>query len=159
MKLFIGIEVLNRWRSQLIRAGKKEIGGILFAEQLSVGEFRIIEATCQNSRFLGSNTTFMRKGKIARKQVKVLHNKYGGDPKKFNYFGEWHSHPSFPPIPSERDRATMCELIEEQDGAANFLVLLIIKYKSSELQLFAEAYLASGQILECEIHVENSGST
>jgi hypothetical protein len=46
---------------------------------------------------------------------------------RFNYLGEWHSHPSFVPLPSSMDRKTMQDLVNDEQVGSNFAVLLIIK--------------------------------
>jgi hypothetical protein len=45
---------------------------------------------------------------------------------RFNYLGEWHSHPTFEPVPSTVDMITMQSLVEDPIVGANFLILLIV---------------------------------
>jgi hypothetical protein len=51
----------------------------------------------------------------------------GHQPERFNYLGEWHSHPSYLAIPSEADIQQMQDLVEDEDQASTFLVLMVVK--------------------------------
>lgn len=145
--------MINTWRAQLRSAGRNEIGGVLFGEQLAEGDFRIIEATRQ--RFGGNAVTFNRQGGKARSDIRAFHRSFGGDGARFNYLGEWHSHPSAPAHPSPQDEITMYQLLAEQQNAVNFLVLAIIRLASEErLELGAMTYLASGHKLRCDVMIE-----
>jgi len=46
---------------------------------------------------------------------------------RFNYLGEWHSHPSYSTEPSSTDYQTMWEIVEDSTIGANFAVLIIVK--------------------------------
>lgn len=154
MRLRIPKMIVERWAADLKRTGAKEIGGVLFGEQIDEGDFRIVEATRQ--RFWGGTaTTFKRRGG-ARKEILALHEKAGGDPERFNYLGEWHSHPNAPAWPSLQDEITMYNLLADQGEAVNFLVLMIVKLDEREqLHIGARTYLASGHKLPCKIEIED----
>tara|TARA_R100000935_G_scaffold14778_2_gene29478 strand:- start:2642 stop:3157 length:516 start_codon:yes stop_codon:yes gene_type:complete len=154
MKLRISGDLVAAWQKDLIKAGKREIGGVLFGEQIAEGDFRLVEATRQ--RFGGgTRDRFHRRGRPARKAIEVLHNIHGGDAERFNYLGEWHSHPSAPALPSIRDQVTMFQLLADQAGAVNFLVLLIVRVNGARaLEMGAAAYLASGHRIGCQIVIE-----
>ena len=78
---------------------------------------------------------------------------------RFNYLGEWHSHPNALVYPSARDSLTMWEILDHPDTIANFLVLLIVGLTHTEsLEMSAHAFLASGQILDCEIEIQTGAS-
>lgn len=155
MRLRIPKLIIERWADDLRKSGRREIGGVLFGEQIAEGDFRIIEATRQ--RFWGGTAmTFKRRGSGARKDILALHEKFGGDSERFNYLGEWHSHPNAPAMPSLQDEITMCNLLAEQGAAVNFLVLIIVKLDEAELfHIGAITYLASGHKLNCEIKIED----
>ncbi len=155
MRLRIPSDVINRWRKEVSRAGAREIGGILFGEQLAEGDFRVVEARQQ--RFGGGTCTrFHRRGAGARKQVLALHKQFGDDPERFNYLGEWHTHPNAPVWPSLQDEVTMYQLLADQGEAVNFLVLVILKVDEEEgLQIGAMTFLSSGHRIRCEIEIEN----
>lgn len=159
MKLRINGDLIAAWQKDLAKAGKREIGGVLFGEQIAEGDFRIIEATRQ--RFGGgTRDRFHRRGRPARKAIEALHDAHGGDAERFNYLGEWHSHPSAPAVPSIRDQVTMFQLLADQAGAVNFLVLLIVRVNSAQaLEMGAAAYLASGHRIGCQIMIEAGVST
>ncbi len=140
--------------ADLNRARHKEIGGVLFGEQIAEGDFRIVETTRQRF-FGGTATTFKRRGGMARKEILALHEKFGGDPNRFNYLGEWHSHPNAPARPSFQDETTMHNLLADQSGVVNFLVLIIVKLdEQAQLHIGARTYLASGHNLDCKIEIE-----
>lgn len=145
---------IDDWVKHLKRAGPREIGGVLFGEQLDEGCFRIVEATRQ--RFWpATHDRFCRKGTQARKDILSLHRRYCGQAQRFNYLGEWHSHPSAPVVPSLCDEMTMASLLAEQAGAVNFLVLVVVRFSyTGVLEIGAHAYLASGHILVCEVETD-----
>ncbi len=45
---------------------------------------------------------------------------------RFNYLGEWHSHPRFPVTPSAQDVESMVDLVNGERGI-DFAVLLIVR--------------------------------
>ena len=159
MRLRIPSELIERWRADLSRAGAREIGGVLFGEQLAEGDFRIVKASRQRSR-RGTPTSFHRHGSGARKQILALHKKFGSDPQRFNYLGEWHSHPNALVWPSLQDEVTMYELLTDQGTSVNFLVLIILKLDDQKrVQIGAMTFLSSGHTIQCEIEIENDGAT
>ncbi|MBX3491534.1 MAG: Mov34/MPN/PAD-1 family protein [Parvibaculum sp.] len=150
--------MIERWAADLGRAGPTEVGGVLFGEQVAEGDFRVVEVTRQRSMG-GTATTFKRRGGGARKEIMALHEKIGGEPERFNYLGEWHSHPSAPVWPSSQDEITMRKLLADQGNAVNFLVLVIVKLDGyARFQIAARTYLASGHKLNCEIEIEGAGT-
>ena len=54
--------------------------------------------------------------------------KNGNDFGRFNYLGEWHSHPSFPVSPSTTDIRTMQAMVEDV-GNIDFSVLMIVRLR------------------------------
>ncbi len=68
----------------------------------------------------------------------------GEDCARFNYLGEWHSHPSFKVQPSAEDLATMEDLVKGGGRDLTFAVLLIVRLRYQlwldySLTLFARA--------------------
>lgn len=159
MRIKVPGQTIDDWVRRLTRAGRREIGGVLFGEQVSEGTFRIVAATYQRfwpRRF----NQFRRSGSQARRAVLSLHRRHGEQPARFNYLGEWHSHPNAAAVPSLRDELTMFELLEDQRGAVNFLVLIIVRIaQTGVLEIGARTYLTSGHVLPCEIEVEGGSST
>ena len=153
MRIRIEKRTIDRWVKDLERAGPREIGGVLFGEQLDEGYFRVVEAPTQSSG-IGTYDRFYRGGVQARQQTLSMHRRYGGPPEQFNYLGEWHSHPNTQTIPSTCDEMTMTQLVSDQEGAVNFLVLLVVRLsRMSVLEIGARAFLASGHTLPCEIEI------
>lgn len=74
-----------------------------------------------------------------RKRSTPFFRKTGSDFKRFNYLGEWHSHPSFPVRPSHEDVISMQSLVNgERD--IDFSALLIARLRYF-LHLEAAAYM------------------
>jgi hypothetical protein len=49
--------------------------------------------------------------------------------RRFNYLGEWHSHPSFSVRPSAQDVSTMTDIVEDQNSLISFAVILIVRLR------------------------------
>lgn len=154
MKLRISEEQAQNWQRDLTKAGRREIGGVLFGEQIAEGEFRLIDVTRQ--RFGGgTEVRFHRRGGSAKRAIEALHKMHGGDAERYNYLGEWHSHPNAPALPSPRDEVTMYQLLADQGDAVNFLVLLIVRLgDGGALEIGAITYLASGHKIPVSIVIE-----
>ena len=73
---------------------------------------------------------------------------------KFNYLGEWHSHPLFSVQPSNKDHHTMRELISDPKVGANFVVLLIFRLKDNNLEGSAHTYLPNGSYYQSILDFE-----
>lgn len=153
MKLRIEKKTLEAVQAALRKAGVNEIGGVLFGEHVGDEDFRVREIAFQ--RRSGDEMTFQRAPREAKRSLERLSAAYGDNYARFNYLGEWHSHPNAPAIPSQRDCFTMRELLTDPATDANFLVLLIVRENAaSDLELSANAFLASGHVLVCDIEIE-----
>ncbi|CAL8477071.1 Mov34/MPN/PAD-1 family protein [Caballeronia sp. S22] len=122
---------------ELRRAGANEIGGVLATERVGDRVFRIVDFSVQRKG--GSFAAFSRDASLHKRFMRRFHELTGHQYERFNYLGEWHSHPSFPALPSSKDVLTMHSLLEAPDQVANFLVLLIVK-RSSACKLEASAH-------------------
>lgn len=118
-------ECAARLLSELRRAGSDEVGGVLATERVADQVFRIVDLSVQ--RRGGSYATFSRDARLHKRFMRRFLDLTGHQYERFNYLGEWHSHPSFPALPSITDIRTMHALLNAPDQAANFLVLLIVK--------------------------------
>lgn len=157
MKLLIATSEIEALRNALRLAGGNEIGGVLFGEHTGDAQFRVVEMTYQRRQ--GDKTAFRRRGRTARRELKRMSARRQNDYERFNYLGEWHSHPNAPVYPSARDSLTIREILDHPDTVANFLVLLIVRLTDTEiLETSAHAFLASGHILECEIEIQTGAS-
>ncbi|MDP2331966.1 MAG: Mov34/MPN/PAD-1 family protein [Reyranella sp.] len=123
MKLLLPQSILQRLRLDLKDARRREIGGLLLGEHVEGETFRVVEATVQTSG--GSAVHFVRDPAQHQRQLDDFFARTGNDYARFNYMGEWHSHPSFEPLPSREDMATMQSIVEDPNVGVNFLVLVI----------------------------------
>jgi len=113
-----------RMRSLLKRAGNREIGGVMMAEQISEGHFRVVDFSVDEA--IGSVAHFVRSPEHHRSALSSFFDRTGSDYTRFNYLGEWHSHPSYPAIPSLQDISSMQELVEGERGIT-FATLMVVK--------------------------------
>ncbi len=63
----------------------------------------------------------------------------GNQYRRFNYLGEWHSHPSFSTQPSCRDLETVRDIVEDEGVGANFAILMILRLDGEKVQASATA--------------------
>ena len=99
---------------------------MLFAEQLAVAHFRVVDFSL--SAHSGSRTTFVRDPKQHRQALDDFFCRTGHDFSRFNYLGEWHSHPSFSTHPSLDDIETMTDLVENNEETT-FAALMIVRLR------------------------------
>lgn len=125
MQLLIPPEITEKLIADLAKAGSREIGGILMGEHLAEGMFRLKDLTLQ--RRGGSFAYFTRVVRDIVDPLRKFFRATNYDYTRFNYLGEWHSHPSFIPEPSHTDHATMRDILSDPIVGANFVVLLIVK--------------------------------
>lgn len=124
MKIELTKDVLERMMSCLARAKRREIGGILMAEQIEPGEFRVVDFSLDDST--GSYGHFVRSPDHHRAALDAFFARTGNDFARYNYLGEWHSHPNHAPFPSTTDIRSMHDLLNEERSIA-FAILLIVK--------------------------------
>jgi [CysO sulfur-carrier protein]-S-L-cysteine hydrolase len=127
MRIELVPDIETRIRSALRRAGPREIGGMLFAEQLVPGKFRIIDLSLD--AFSGSRHAFRREPKIHRQTLDEFFRRTGCDYQRFNYLGEWHSHPSFSVRPSGEDIDSMTDIVTGPSSPITFAVLLVVRLR------------------------------
>lgn len=85
--------------------------------------FRVVDMTVQHSG--GTQAGFTRQPSEHRAHLDDFFRRTGADYARFNYLGEWHSHPSFHPLPSITDMQTMQSIVDDPAVGVNFLILLI----------------------------------
>lgn len=127
MRIEVAADIEPRLRKVLRSAGRREIGGMLFAEQLVPSRFRVMDFSVDLSS--GSPNNFRRDPRAHEAVLNAFFERTGRDFARFNYLGEWHSHPSFSVRPSPEDVATMTELVSEEGSAISFAVLLIVRLR------------------------------
>jgi [CysO sulfur-carrier protein]-S-L-cysteine hydrolase len=126
MKLEFPKRLRDRLRREIGRAGRVEIGGILMAEQLAPGEFRLVDFTVDSQK--GGAAHFVRSVEDHQTALEDFFERTGRDFSRFNYLGEWHSHPNHLPIPSREDVSSMQSLIHSERDIP-FAVLIIVRKK------------------------------
>jgi proteasome lid subunit RPN8/RPN11 len=87
--------------------------------------FRVVEISVQRSG--GSQGCFIRNPTDHQAQLREFFARTSEDYRRFNYLGEWHSHPSFAAAPSITDIQTMQSIVSDPAVGVNFLALLIVK--------------------------------
>jgi hypothetical protein len=130
-------------RTALQRAGTREIGGQIFGEQLAPSDFRATELTFQRrpgtiGRFV---VDLVEAARDAIRFFQRTEHRYT----RFNYIGEWHSHPRFAVSPSVVDLQTMSNLVLDPDFKGNFAVLLIVRLDGGRLMCGAWLFNPQGQ--------------
>jgi proteasome lid subunit RPN8/RPN11 len=151
IKILLPKELQKRLINQLTKAGTREIGGILMGEHVAEGVFRVCDFSVQQQG--GTWITFVRKIEESLTQsLRKFFRKTNFQYTKFNYLGEWHSHPSFSLTPSALDQESMWEIILDQSVGANFAILLIAKLEHGlfvgSVYLFAAGFeMVSGQLI------------
>ena len=127
MRIELAGDIEKRLRAALREAGGREIGGMLLGEQLAPGRFCVVDFSLD--RLSGSHTTFRRDPETHRQTLEEFFKRTGRNFERFNYLGEWHSHPSFSVHPSKDDICTMTEIVEDRSAIINFAVLFIVRLR------------------------------
>lgn len=140
--LYLSRQHHDELKLSLQKSGNVETGGILMAEHIGVNQFLIRELTIHKS---GTVATFIRKIEDAIGNLKAFFKSHEHNYKRFNYIGEWHSHPLYSPTPSLQDDLSMFEIINDKTVRANFVVLMILKLDyNSNLIGTVHTYLPDG---------------
>lgn len=126
MQLLLPNDVVRTMRRHLFRAGRREIGGMVMGEDLGNQRFRIVEFSVDT--YSGTRTNFRRDAEEHDRALSEFFEKTGSDYARFNYLGEWHSHPSFSVQPSLQDVHAMKDLVDGT-GGVNFAILFISRLK------------------------------
>jgi integrative and conjugative element protein (TIGR02256 family) len=127
MVVLVPSEIVSRLRAELRVAGRVEVGGLLMGEHLKSDKFKIADITAQQHG--GTRTGLVRDPKEHAALLSAFFDRTGRDYTRFNYVGEWHSHPCSPPTPSVADVAEMKRLVDDPNVGANFLVLIVVKLR------------------------------
>jgi len=149
LNLILPSEQLQVLLVALKKSGQREIGGILMAEHIGPNEFKICEITVHQC---GAIASFVRYIEDALGKLRLFFQQTDHEYRRFNYLGEWHSHPLFEPVPSTTDDMSMLQIVQDESVGANFAVLLIVKLnKSGELIGTAHTYLPDGKKVRSRI--------
>ncbi|WP_338834503.1 Mov34/MPN/PAD-1 family protein [Bradyrhizobium septentrionale] len=125
MRLRLPNDQLDLLRDALRRAGTKEIGGQIFGEQLAPSDFLASELTFQKRP--GTFARFVVDLVQAARDAVRFFNRTKHHYQRFNYIGEWHSHPSFEVRPSDVDLNAMRRLVNDPNFQGRFAVLMITR--------------------------------
>ena len=137
----------------LRKAGRREVGGILMGEHVGPNLFIVREMTVHRR---GAFASFVRRIEDAMGRLRAFFQQTGHDYTRFNYLGEWHSHPSFAPHPSRTDDLSMLQIVQDEEVGANFAVLLIAKLELEEgLIATVYTYLPDGTRIQSNISFQS----
>lgn len=118
------------------------------AEQLPDRSFRVVDYSVDHES--GSYAYFERRLERHREHLSRFFTTTGGDYRRFNYLGEWHSHPSFSVRPSRTDLTAMQALLQEPH--IDFAMLLIVRLSFGFwLSTHAELFTREGVRAEVSI--------
>lgn len=154
LKLMIASELCERLRASLRQAGHREIGGVLVGEHIEDGVFRLVDLSVQTAG--GTKSCFVRRPESHEGFLDAFFAKTEHNFVRFNYLGEWHSHPSFPAWPSETDLSAMQELVENGEQGVNFALLLVVNLDwRKRLCLSANAFRPGTAPIEVDVAIES----
>jgi hypothetical protein len=152
LRITVPHDIQSSLRSALLKAGNRECGGVLLAEHIGVNHFAVRELTVQKP---GGIASFVRSLTNAVRAIQAYCHTTGNNFTRFNYLGEWHSHPLFSVKPSSTDHATMQALATDVMVGANFAVLLIFRLNADVLEGSAHTYLPDGSIHQSVLDLEH----
>lgn len=154
LKLVLPSNISSQIEEALIKAGRREVGGLLMAEHVSTNEFVVRKVTINRQ---GTFASFVRNIHDVWFKLSRFFDQTKHDYSRFNYIGEWHSHPSFAPSPSAQDHLTMREIITDRTIAANFVVLLVVKLGLEQILVgTVHTYLPDGQQKKSELVIQRA---
>lgn len=130
MQILLSDEAADKLIKALKKAGNREIGGILMGEKVAEGIFRVKDLTIQSHG--GTYASFTRFLEVNLSSLQNFFHETGYDFTRFNYLGEWHSHPAFALEPSGTDCNTIWEIVEDSSVGANFVVLIIVRLDNTD---------------------------
>jgi hypothetical protein len=124
---------------------------MLFGEHVGEDEFRVVEATVAGK---GSVTTFIRTLVEGVAHLDRFFRRTKHEYRRFNYLGEWHSHPSFVLHPSRTDDDTMFEIVNDPTTRARFAVSIILKVQDGQLDARAFAYFPGQERQDAQVTMD-----
>lgn len=152
MRLRLPSDQLEVIRAALASAGTNETGGQIFGEMLAPSDFRATELTVQRRR--GSFSRFVVDLMQAARDALRFFERTQRQFRKFNYIGEWHSHPSFAVKPSGKDLQAMREIVADRRFAGNFAVLMIVRLDPGRFRAGAWLFDPSGRLMQVRLEFE-----
>ncbi|HEC8326511.1 TPA: Mov34/MPN/PAD-1 family protein [Providencia rettgeri] len=137
MQIILPNSILKKLRCHMLKAGRREIGGMLMGEDIGDQTFKIVEFSVDMNR--GTPSSFVRDSSQHDLELQHFFEKTESNYKRFNYLGEWHTHPSFSVSPSLNDINSMQGIVNSEDNV-DFAFLFI-----SRLRCFWQ--------FECSVHL------
>lgn len=141
LTLKIPPEIAKEIALALSKNGRDECGGILMGEHTGVNHFTVRKISIHKK---GTWSTFVRFVEDAIRALNVFWKEHKENYSKFNYVGEWHSHPQFPEYPSDHDDKSMREIVDDEAVGANFAVLVVVRLQGRRLVGTVHTYLPGG---------------
>lgn len=138
MRLHLPPDLIEKLNVELKRAGSREIGGVLVGEHVGDAEFRLVDLSVQRNG--GNVACFVRRPEQHADFLQEFFARTGGAFERFNYLGEWHSHPSFPATPSAVDVTQMHDVVAGGSGSPLFAVLVVVRLEGEAVQLSAHSF-------------------
>lgn len=153
MKIAVAADQTGKLVAALKRAGIKETGGQLFGEQLAPSNFRVTELTVQSrpGTFARFVVDLLQAAKDAVRFFERTEHRYT----RYNYIGEWHSHPSFAVQPSGSDVAAMRGIVSDPRFAGSFSILMIVRLDAETLTASAWVFDPQGAEHPVTLEVES----
>lgn len=149
MQLALNLDQRETIHAALQRAGRREIGGQLYGEQLAPSHFLVTHLTVQHAP--GTISRFIVDLTQATQDAFTFFQRTQRKYTRFNYIGEWHSHPSYAVLPSGTDRSTMQALVTDPAFKGHFAVLLIARLDGETLTAGAWLFDPAGQELPVQL--------
>lgn len=150
MQIHLPEIIAQKLAKALKRAGSKEIGGILMGEHISAEVYRIVDLTIQSQ--VGTTTSFLRLPLSVLRPLQTFFKKTSNQFTRFNYLGEWYSHPSYSVEPSSTDCEAMWEIVSDPSVGANFAVLLVVKLNGAkQLESGVTVFLPNREMLSVDL--------
>nr|RNJ69405.1 MAG: hypothetical protein EDM05_08990 [Leptolyngbya sp. IPPAS B-1204] len=150
MQIHLPEAIAQKLIKALNRAGSKEIGGILMGEYVSSEVYRIVDLTIQSQT--GTTASFLRLPLSVLRPLQTFFQKTSNQFTRFNYLGEWHSHPLYSIEPSSTDCEAMWEIVSDPSVGANFAVLLVVKLNGTkQLESGVTVFLPNREMLSVDL--------
>lgn len=131
MRIRLTRESFYDLRQALERGGIRETGGQLFGEQIAPSDFVVTRLTVQHQ--VGSFSRFVVDIVQAMRDALEFFRSTNRQFARFNYIGEWHSHPSFAIEPSHTDTTAMRDIVNDADFRGHFAVLVIARLQEASV--------------------------